>query len=78
MALNTQPLLSGAALYLLVIAVLYGRWEVLPKGYEKTDIMQTIYKQAKREGEGEAKKFRTDHTLLAKVQSEHHTKTSSI
>ena len=60
MAWNTEHLLSGIGLYLLAIAILYGRHEVLPKDLEKTDIVKEIYKAPKREGTGEAKLFRTN------------------
>ena len=46
---NWQNMLSGAGLYLLAIAMIYGRREYYPTKFEKTQTVQTILKSEKRD-----------------------------
>ncbi len=46
---NWQNMLSGAGLYLLAIAMIYGRRQYYPTKFEKTQVVQTILKAEKRD-----------------------------
>ncbi len=68
MAYNWQNMLSGIGLYLVAVALIYGRKEYYPKKLEKTGTIQAIVKAEKRDSA--KKEYALGKTEFSKAISE--------